>query len=112
MPDKYNEQEYDERTNAERERDTAIEELTEAIRFTVEYVGLQTLYPAPGWAWFDALVKYAPEKAQAFAKQGESIDRYTSPNCSRCVFHMHGVYPHHFHETNEHDDWLARFRKE
>lgn len=43
-----------------------IEELTEAIRLSVEYVGPQKLRPRPGWSWFDALVKYAPHKAELF----------------------------------------------
>ncbi|MEA1798522.1 hypothetical protein [Rhodococcus qingshengii] len=51
----------------------AIEALTEAIRFTVEYVWLNTLPPIEGWSWYDALLKYAPEKAKAF------LDAYTPP---------------------------------
>lgn len=47
-------------------RDAAIEDLTEAIRLTVEYVGTDTLKAEEGWSWFDALMKYAPEKAAAF----------------------------------------------
>jgi hypothetical protein len=27
----------------------------EALRLTVEYVGLDTLHPGPGWSWFDVL---------------------------------------------------------
>ena len=50
------------RTRAD-ERQKVVEDLTEAIRFTVEYVGLETLPPIEGWSWYDALVKYAPEKA-------------------------------------------------
>ena len=44
----------------------AIEELTEAIRLTVEYVGVDVLQPVEGWSWYDALVKYAPEKVAPF----------------------------------------------
>jgi hypothetical protein len=44
----------------------AVRELTEAIRLTVEYVGTETLPPKPGWSWFDALAKYAPETATSF----------------------------------------------
>lgn len=44
----------------------AIEELTEAIRLTAEYT-MQDILPAlPGWDWYDALCKYAPEKAEEF----------------------------------------------
>lgn len=46
--------------------DAANRELTEAIRFTVEYVGNDMLPAIEGWDWYDALVKYAPEVAQAF----------------------------------------------
>ena len=45
----------------------SVEELTEAIRFTVEYVGNDTLPAKEGWSWYDALKKYAPKKAKAFA---------------------------------------------
>lgn len=57
------------RTNAERERDEAIHELTEAIRLTVEYIDTTLLPPIEGWSWLDALKKYAPEKAQFFTDQ-------------------------------------------
>lgn len=40
----------------------ALTEALEALRLTVEYVGLQTLRPFPGWSWFDVLSKY-PEYA-------------------------------------------------
>lgn len=43
-----------------------IDELTEAIRFTVEYVGTDLLQAYPGWSWYDALKKYAPEKMEGF----------------------------------------------
>ena len=46
--------------------DAANRELTEAIRLTVEYVGNDMLPAIEGWDWYDALVKYAPEVAQAF----------------------------------------------
>ena len=46
--------------------DAANRELTEAIRLTVEYVGNDMLPAIEGWEWYDALVKYAPEVAQAF----------------------------------------------
>lgn len=44
----------------------AIEELTTALVHTAEYVGEKTLPPLRGWSWFDALVKYAPNKASIF----------------------------------------------
>jgi hypothetical protein len=58
-------------------RDAAIEELTEAIRLTVEYVGTETLPPVEGWSWYDALVKYAPDKAAALAHPGKT--RWPAP---------------------------------
>lgn len=50
-----------------------IRELAEAIRFTVEYIGIETLPPIEGWSWYDALKKYAPEDAERFRK--ESVKR-------------------------------------
>ena len=47
----------------------AVEDLTEAIRLTVEYVGTETLHPIEGWSWYDALLKYAPEKVSPFVEQ-------------------------------------------
>lgn len=52
----------------------SIAELTEAIRLTVEYVGLETLPPIEGWSWYDALVKYSPNVAERFRELfGESV---------------------------------------
>lgn len=50
-------------------RDTAVEELTEAIRLTVEYVGVQTLMPIEGWSWYNVMVKYAPVTAEQFRRE-------------------------------------------
>ena len=44
-------------------------ELTDALRYTVEYAGLETLPAQRGWAWYDAMVKYAPEIAERFARE-------------------------------------------
>jgi hypothetical protein len=52
-----------------RKLEAAVEELTEAIRLTAEYIGIENLPPLPGWSWFDALVKYAPEKAANFQRE-------------------------------------------
>lgn len=54
--------------------DDPIEELTEAIRLTAEYVGPRTLPAVKGWSWFDALSKYAPEKALPFVAESESLE--------------------------------------
>ena len=43
-----------------------VEELTEALRLTAEYTGQGVLPASEGWTWFDAHVKYAPQKAAPF----------------------------------------------
>jgi hypothetical protein len=53
----------------------AVEELTEALRLTREYVG-DVLPAIVGWSWYDALVKYAPEKAELFVKIGREACRW------------------------------------
>lgn len=73
---------FDIRNNAERERDQAIEELTEALRFTVEYVGTEMLPPVEGWSWYDALLKYAPDKAQVFLDFHNKHDLWPKENRS------------------------------
>lgn len=35
--------------------ESRITELEEALRLTVEYVGIDTLRPFEGWSWYDAL---------------------------------------------------------
>jgi hypothetical protein len=47
----------------------AVEDLTEAIRLTVEYVGTDTLPAQDGWSWFEALRRHAPTKARAFIER-------------------------------------------
>lgn len=39
---------------------TAIDELADAIRLTVEYVGNDTLPAIEGWSWYDALKRHRP----------------------------------------------------
>lgn len=46
--------------------EAAKKELIDAIRWTVEYVGNDTLPAINGWSWFDALREHAPEDAQVF----------------------------------------------
>lgn len=46
----------------------ATDELTEALRLTVEYVGVRTLPPVVGWSWYDALLKHDPETAEYLRK--------------------------------------------
>lgn len=54
----------------------AVDDLAEAIRLTVEYVGTDTLPALPGWAWFDALSRYRPDLADAVtsAPTGPVVD--------------------------------------
>jgi hypothetical protein len=82
---------YDDRTNAERERDEAIHELTEALRFTVEYIGVINLPPIEGWSWYDAMVKYAPTKAEAFRRMYEVAIAPTLPHDPEEVLNTNGV---------------------
>jgi hypothetical protein len=53
----------------------AIGELVEALRLTVEYVGTGTLRPLPGWSWYDALSKHAPDVAAKFSDGASGGDR-------------------------------------
>lgn len=46
-----------------------VQELSDALRLTVEYVGMQKLPPIPGWSWYDALSKYAPSMALTFKNE-------------------------------------------
>ena len=62
-----------EQTRKEFTRDAIVEELTEAIRLSVEYVGVETLPPVKGWSWYDAMVKYAPDTAERFCRDWENI---------------------------------------
>lgn len=55
----------------------AIRELVTAICHTVDYVGNDTLPAKPGWSWYDALVKYAPEQAQRYVDQPVLLRRST-----------------------------------
>lgn len=61
------------------EQRDAIHHLTEAIRFTVEYVGLDLLPPLPGWSWYDALVEHAPDVAHRFLEERESSRHARAP---------------------------------
>lgn len=46
-------------------------DLVEALRLTVEYVGLDVLPPREGWSWFDALSKHAPSRAAQLAAKAQ-----------------------------------------
>lgn len=48
----------------------AIYDLTDALRFTVEYVGFETLPPIPGWSWYDAMRKYSPHICTLMSQGG------------------------------------------
>ena len=55
----------------------AIDDLTDAIRLTVEYVGNDTLPAIEGWSWYDALMKYRPKLAQEFKRRPVHTARQT-----------------------------------
>lgn len=63
--------------NSEQETDP-IAELVRAIGHTVDYVGTETLKPIPGWSWFDALSKYAPDIAAGY-QQAEADEPASAP---------------------------------
>lgn len=46
-----------------------VNELTEALRLTVEYVGYDTLPAIEGYSWFVAMKRYAPEVAERMEKE-------------------------------------------
>jgi hypothetical protein len=54
---------------------SAIHELVEALRLTVEYVGTDTLPPLEGWSWYDALKKYAPDIAKQFQEHHVKLNK-------------------------------------
>lgn len=47
---------------------SAAQQLAEALRLTVEYVGTATLPALPGWSWYDALAEHFPAMAEELAK--------------------------------------------
>lgn len=55
----------------------AVEELTEAIRLTQEYIDLPAL---EGWSWYDALKKYAPEKAERLRARQQHPSQFFMTN--------------------------------
>lgn len=55
----------------------AIGELVTAICHTVDYVGNNVLPAKPGWSWYDALVRYAPEQAQRYVDRPVLLRRST-----------------------------------
>jgi hypothetical protein len=91
----------------------AITDLAVAIQLTVEYVGYDTLPPYPGWSWYDALAKHAPELLDSMRvslpdllKTGPRADPATSISqpggwCAPTQAELHGepenrVGPHEF----------------
>lgn len=47
---------------------SAAQQLAEALRLTVEYVGTATLPALPGWSWYDALTAHYPAMAEELSK--------------------------------------------
>lgn len=50
-----------------------INELIQALRLTVEYVGCDMLPAVPGWSWYDALAKHAPDVLRAMTPSPENV---------------------------------------
>ena len=63
---------------------SAIDELVEAIRLTVEYTGNDVLPAKDGWSWYDALVKYAPDVAQQFRSNPIHFPKPPTDRCPHC----------------------------
>lgn len=55
-----------------------VEDLAQAIRLTVEYVGNDTLPALPGWSWFDVLKRYRPDLAEEFQRNPIRLAKGTS----------------------------------
>lgn len=72
----------------------AIRELCEAIRLSVEYVGLDRLQPHEGWSWYDALVKYAPETAAQLRAMVPIRDARPHSRACGPLEHPHGPRCH------------------
>lgn len=64
---------YDAADYAVNAQQEAISDLVEAIRLTVEYTGTDVLPPLPGWSYYDALKKHAPDIAEYFEKQHQRL---------------------------------------
>ena len=70
-----------------------IDELCEAIRLTVEYLGLDILPAQPGWSWYDALAKHNP----ALLRQMLDYMPRTKPrHAAQTSTHSPQVGPHEF----------------
>lgn len=96
--------------------DSAIDDLVEALRLTVEYIGLTALPPIEGWSWYDALRKHRPEVAEALARQHAtrvehaptSDDQPGRMSCTRCDWwvdaatHSEGTAALTAHQLAEH----------
>lgn len=63
---------HDDESRALQAAQTEAEEMAEAIRLTVEYVGTDTLPPRIGWSWYDALLAYRPDLAAPFRDAHEA----------------------------------------
>lgn len=89
----------------------ALEDLTEAIRLTAEYMN-ESLPPKEGWSWYEALKKYAPLKAAKFHLTKEKLEE----PIEHTEFKSHGVTPDSIKvlelhptgsmRTNQRPDWF------
>ncbi|QIG58267.1 hypothetical protein SEA_SKOG_115 [Gordonia phage Skog] len=50
-----------------------VDELAQAIRLSVEYVGVGTLQALPGWEWYDALANHAPAELAPLLEQWRKL---------------------------------------
>lgn len=64
---------WHEATDEERSKDqqlskakSAVDDLADALRLTVEYIGNDMLPAKAGWSWFDALLRHRPKMAEEF----------------------------------------------
>ena len=91
--------------DAIRQAKAEADDLAEALRRTVDYVGLRTLPAIEGWSWFDALRKHRPDLVAELtaAPRPASHDLPTSP-----ADRIGGECGHPNHGSGDHD--CAPFR--
>lgn len=61
---------------------SAIDDLADAIRLTVEYVGNGILPAIEGWSWYDALKRHRPELAEEFERNPIMLHAKSDPESS------------------------------
>jgi len=82
----------------------ATADLADAIRLTVEYLGLDILPAQPGWSWYDALAKHNP----ALLQQMLDYMPQTKPrHAARASAEAPQVGPHEFQPLS----WTSSLRR-